>query len=516
MDAYAELKCMSCGGILDATPIDGQFTCPWCGRVQRAVDAEKYVEQAKAEMMAWLSKAIPMGMNIAQTENMDPVARHNIFMTNVKPNLQANLNEYRSGLTTAASNQLIALPYRTFAANSVRHNAKMLFEFDAKAKSVSSLAVDDASKKLVNDAGMVSSVYALTLNNIQLLSKNDVDRYQFLRNNFNAAVDALKDSSDYGILRERYEALAMAAEGMDKIMNGDSRGAKPLLSEAVEKLAVVKKEATADIDYGFMTGAIGKEIIICTSGEMIAGALLMAPDLDAVEVLKTVKNLMDEFDKEESQIGGAYTTLMKRLERNSDLFAGFAKVLAAKAGEPTIRVARGSGSYYIPMWAVDIDYSFVAGSMFKKKGVKVSEMVLVSAVFTTLPSIVNSPREAVTDIFKAMPETTMMQRVKGDQTSISMGGVVKQAFDSSSMVSAESGKVIIPTTTRQEAELLCNSYMDQCKSSHSKLQMGRSVAKELLFVPCDIEGDRVKLNINLDNMAPVKYGDIYTIKEISI
>ena len=516
MDEFAELRCKSCGASLASQPGATSLKCEYCGTVQQVIESQKYSEQAKAEMMAWMSKAIPMGYNLSQTETMDPVARHNIFMNNVKPSLEASLDEYRFGFITAVANQLIAVPFRTIAANSIKHDSKALFEFDARAKSVSALAVDDDSKKLISECCTVSTAYAMTLNNLQLVAKYDAERYHFMYNNFNSAAEALKDSERYDVLRRRFEALAKACDGMTKIMGNNSLEAKNSLSDAVELLGKVKSEAYTNIDFMSMGTAIANEIVACKSALEIAQSLLNSPEIDVTEVLKTVKNVMDEVDKEERSIGGIYSTQMKRPERNSDIFAMVSMILSSKSGEPSINVVKGQGSYYIPMWVLDLKYSFIGGSMLKKKAVEVTETVMVSAMFTTEPKIVDQPRVATTDIFKSMPETTMMQRVKGNQSSISMGGVVTQAYQSAAPTAMSSGKIIVPTSTKQEAEILCNAYMDQCKSTHPKLQMGKSTVKALVFVPCEINGDMIKLSINLDNMVPANFGNVMTIKQLAL
>ena len=90
MEMYEVPRCKSCGGALDVSDESAQYiVCKSCGNVNMRSDAMKALEQAKTEIMSWLRKAIPSGVSITQSENIDPVARHNIFITNVRPNIES-------------------------------------------------------------------------------------------------------------------------------------------------------------------------------------------------------------------------------------------------------------------------------------------------------------------------------------------------------------------------------------------------------------------------------------------
>lgn len=514
------MKCPNCGASDLEDAGNDMIRCPCCGAVQARANAKKYMEQAKAEILAEVSKLIPAGINLAQTENMDPIARHNIFQNSVKSSIDSQYREYKFEYIAALNHQLIAVPFRTLEGIRSKYDSKQLYMFDEKVKSVTPLAVDDTGKSMLKTASALAVSYATVLNNIKLLSEVDHDRYLFMGNNFKISSQALSGLEDFKVVVDRFNALTLACEGFDNLMNGRTAEATSQLKNAQAHLSSVKDEASKSLDYGAMVSSIAKELAAIETGVLISGMLSNAPNLDPSSALLTVKDFMDEINTQESRFatfGGQWTTVLKRTERSNDLFRCFSDVTSEKTGNSVLRIARGTGQYFIPMWAIDLKYSFVTGSLFKKKAVQVTETVLVSAMFMTSKDTFMDPKLAVTDIFGSMPESTFMQRVKGEETSITMGGAVRALVDQSAVgpISAES-KIIIPVTTKQEAEMLCKEYVEKAKTSHPKLTMGNPIANCLVYVPCNIDGNNVRLSIDLQGMAPEKYGNISTLQKLSI
>ncbi|MBQ2486338.1 MAG: hypothetical protein II518_04685, partial [Candidatus Methanomethylophilus sp.] len=88
MDDMIALRCKYCGAPLDASAVkeDSPYiTCSSCGTTQQKMDARAYLDQLMGQVRSWVSQAMPGGMSAAMTQNVDSVARHNIFMTNFKP-----------------------------------------------------------------------------------------------------------------------------------------------------------------------------------------------------------------------------------------------------------------------------------------------------------------------------------------------------------------------------------------------------------------------------------------------
>jgi hypothetical protein len=443
------------------------------------------------------------------------VARHNIFMTNVRPSIESEFRDYRFGFINIASNQLIAMPFRCITNISLKHSSRTLFNFDAKIKSVEPLVVGDDSKAITKTSAGLSLAYAFMINNAGLLKQDLAGRYPLLSRNFSQAAEALDGLGDYQLIKERFEALAILSDGIDNVINNKCQEAAPKLKGGIKLLSDVKTKAQGNLDFGAMVNPITKEEVVGRTVLSIAEAVNRSPELDSGNILTAVQNIVNELDNQEKSCGGQWDVFLKRPERYTDVFTELGKIIDSKAGAGKIKMAKGSDGVLIPFWILEINYSFVTGSI-KKKSVEVKETVLLSALFTTGAETMNNSRNAITDIFSSRPETKFLDGFKGNETSISMGGDVKSLVDSAADGSAVNLKVAVPLSTRQEAELQCNNYLNACKQTHPKLKMGASVAKGLVFIPCKISGTSIQLSANLGSMAPKVVGYSSKIEKMTI
>jgi len=513
---YEVPRCKSCGEALIISDPDAPYiVCRSCGNQNVRSDGLAAAEQIKAEVMTWVRKAMPAGMSITQIENVDQIARHNIFINSVRPNIESEFRDYRFGMINVMSNQLIVMPFRSLTSIVVKHDPKALFTFNAKVKHMEVLAVDDESKALVKLSTGLTHAYALMINNVNLMRENTPGRYGFMSNNFKAAAESLEGLTEYEILKERMEALSVLSEGIGEVIDNKCIVAVDKLKNALSALAKVKEKASGNLDFGSMGTAISKEEVIGKAILSIAEAINRAPELESGTVLVVLSNFIAELDRQEKTSSAKWDIQMKRPERYTDLFTLITKAIGSKAALETIKVVKGSGSFLVPFWVMEIKYSFVTGSMFSKKAVDVSENVLLSAVFTTDKGAMENPSSGITDIFKSRPETKFLDGFKGKETSISMGGGVKNLIDSAQEGYSNNMKIVLPISTRQEAELKCNDYLAACQNSHPKLKMGKAVAKELIYIPCNING-AIKVVPDLSPMSPENNGNAETVKKISI
>ena len=96
MDDMVELRCKYCGAPLDRKDIESDspyITCPSCGTTQQRLDARKYMEQMMGQIQSWIAKTIPGGFAMGSVDNVDPVARHSIYVNSVKPRVDVEINE---------------------------------------------------------------------------------------------------------------------------------------------------------------------------------------------------------------------------------------------------------------------------------------------------------------------------------------------------------------------------------------------------------------------------------------
>ena len=161
-----------------------------------------------------------------------------------------------------------------------------------------------------------------------------------------------------------------------------------------------------------------------------------------------------------------------------------------------------------PFWDVDLKYSFTTGSLFSKKSVVVSEDLMIPATFPLSGDALSDPKRGLTDIFAAAPESSIMERLKGGEQSISGGAGIGRLADSAAENGPGSRTIVLPLCTKTEAERLVSLYLDQCAKTHSKLKLSKPVVKRLVYVPCESSGNGVRLPGAFRGMEPAVVGTI--------
>ena len=153
-----------------------------------------------------------------------------------------------------------------------------------------------------------------------------------------------------------------------------------------------------------------------------------------------------------------------------------------------------SSDYFfsLPVFA-DLKYSFTTGALFSKRTVEVTEDLLVPATFTVFAEALTNPRSGLTDIFSMAPESSIFDRIKGEEDSISGGAGIGRLADSAADNSPGSREVVVPLSTRTEAARLVESYLGQCSKTHSKLRLSKPSVKRLVYIPCARGADGVSL-----------------------
>lgn len=202
------LRCNYCGAPLDGSN-EGKdiIKCKSCGTSQKMIDAKNFLDQILGNVYSWISNAIPTGFDFTHAENVDPIARHNIFVNNVKPILETEYGEYKFNSINLFSNVLVVPPFRTDNCIESLNTAKDVFEFNAKIKSIRDLAIDDESKNLINEVDCISTAYAYILNNLELLAEEKPERFEFMSRNFSEAEKTLEGNEKFLPLKERISGL---------------------------------------------------------------------------------------------------------------------------------------------------------------------------------------------------------------------------------------------------------------------------------------------------------------------
>ena len=494
------LRCKYCGAPLEKQALESDspyITCSSCGTSQQRVDARAYLDQMMGQIQSWISRTIPGGFSMSQSENVDSVARFSIFNNSVRPRIETEYSEYRFATNSLLANPLIVLPFTTDTSAVPAHTSAKAFEFNAKVKSIEALAVDEASKSIVVSAEEMASGYAMLINNTKLLHEDKPGRYTLMANNFTEASAAFRKIKGYGPAADRFQALAGICTGCEKLLNGDGAGSLSYFENGASLLGRVKAAIGTDLTLGIMYQGVEMEITQAKILTDIAGFIIRGVSADPLQTLNTIRKIVS-FNYPKT---GKWGFLLGNKDRFGEVFSNLSKVLAAKSGG-TIPIVPGSGEYLIPFWDVDLKYSFQTGAAWAKKGVEVTEDLIVPADFVIDMQCLNDPRSGVTDIFSIRPEKSILSGIKGTETSISGGEGIGRLSGSAALNSPGGRKIAVPLSTEKEAKKLVSEYLAVCTSQDSKLKLSNPYVKSLIYIPCNIRDGRVEAPNGFGKLVP--------------
>ncbi len=500
MNDMVELRCKYCGAPLDREEIESDtpyVTCQSCGTTQQRLDAKKYMDQMMGQIQSWIAKTIPGGFSMNQSENVDPVARHSIFINSVRPHIEVEITQYRFALNDAISNPLIVLPFTKGEPAKSKHTSTEAFEFDAKLKSVAPLAVDDDSRKCISTGESIAHTYALIVNNSRLLTDTTPGRFALMSKNFRDSAELVSRCQGYEMLSSRLVALSDVCSASDMILNGDVTGCLMMAEKATKELEDAKKDLLTNPRLAMTLRAVDLEIGQCRTLKSVADMVHNGTSRDPLKLL----NIINELSVTTYPSNGQWDRLLTRDERNYELYGYVNDIVTAKGGG-TLPICSGGGTILFPFWDVDLKYSFTTGGLFSKKSVVVTEDLMVPATFTVSASALSNPRLGLTDIFAAAPESSILTRWKGEEQSISGSAGIGKLADSVADNPPGTRSVIVPLCTKMEATRLVELYLTQCASTHSKLKLSKPEVKRLVYIPCSVTDRGIGLPDEFSGLAP--------------
>lgn len=500
MDGMVELRCKYCGAPLDRSDVESDspyVTCPSCGTTQQRVDARAYMDQMMGQIQSWISKAIPGGFSLAQQENVDPIARHNIFINNVKPMLDVEIRDYRFSFDSAMSSPLMVMPFSKGETLKSKHTSTQAFEFNAKLKSIEPLAVDGNDKRIVQEAEDIAMAYALIVNNSKLTIDTTPGRFSLMSKNFKEAAGAVRKHEGYTALATRLDALAEVCNASEMVLNGDTLGCSVGVERAISMFEKSKEGVLSDPRTAMMLRAIDVEL---SQTKTLKGVTDMVLNGTTRDPLKTLE-IVDKVSAIDYPRIGNWSNLLGRADRDAEIYGYIERISSAK-GDGTLPICTGGGDTLYPFWDVDLRYSFTTGSLFSKKTVEVTEDILVPATFTISQNALSDPRKGLTDIFSAAPQSSILDRIKGNEDSISGGSGIGRLTESAAENRPGNRTVVIPLSTRTEAVRLVEEYLKQCSATHSKLKLSSPKVKELVYIPCAMADGGISLPDEFRGLEP--------------
>ena len=267
------------------------------------------------------------------------------------------------------------------------------------------------------------------------------------------------------------------------VLNGDALGCSAKAEEAISELEQAKKELLKNPRLAMTLRAVDLEIEQSRTLKNVADMVNTGMSKDPLKVLNTITGISAIKYPSNPQ----WNNLLNKDERDYELY-GYVKDAVAARNGGTLPICTGGGDTLYPFWDVDLQYSFTTGTLFSKKSVVVSEDLLVPATFPISAEALSNPRSGLTDIFGAAPESSIMNKLKGEESSISGGAGIGKLAESAAENAPGSRTVILPLCTKTEAEKLVGMYLTQCSQSHSKLKLSKPSVKRLIYVPCSMAG----------------------------
>lgn len=483
------LRCKYCGAPLGADDLkdDSPYvTCQSCGTTQQRVDAKAYLDQLMGQVRSWLNKAVPGGAAMGMNSSVDAVARHNIYINNVQPKIDSEFGDYKFGLVSMLSHVMMVMPFSVDASLRPSHTSEKAFEFGAKLKEVEPLAVSDDTAASLTEASGATDAYAVLINNSKLLAEDKPGRYVLMFNNFTTAANDFASMRGYEPAASRFAGLALLAQGCESLLNGDAAGAYGHFEAGSAKLKEAKASLIGNMKVPIMGPALENEIKM---GETLTQLANYVNSMGGTkEVFEAVRKIMTYTYPDTGQWG----YMFKIPARTGKILSAMGDAARARTGEASINVAKGDGDILLPFWYVKLNYSFETGSLWKKKSVTVSEDLLVAADFTIDTGCLNNPRTAVTDVFRNASSPGFLEKLSGNQSSISDGAGIGKLVEGAGPAGTSGRRVVVPLSTKEEAEKLAEEYVRGSASANKQLRLSNPDVKGLVYVPFATAGNGVR------------------------
>jgi hypothetical protein len=518
------LRCKACSAPLPANATGDIIRCEYCGSSQKLVDARAFYDQILGQVNAWVRQAMPAGIGANVSGITDPVARHMVFMNNIRPRLTTEYGEYKFNALNLLSHPLIALPYMTEIGLPISYDPKNVFLFQAKVQSVQPLAVDDESKDLVKETSGLSIAYGYLLNNVSLMRDLRPERYFFMTQNLDAATEAIKDVEKFVPIKERLLALAKLCKALDLISSLKAGESTAHLKEAEEHLAKAEASASQNLEMGIMVQAMRMERSAILSTSYLAQAQIMKSSGNVAEEMYPIVNLLGLLNNLKMNSPPKWQARFIEMSHHEQILKAVADIRAAQSGGGGIRIATGSGNILAPFWAVDIPYTFQTGALWKTQGVEVAESMLISATFPVDQGAASGmdPRAVLTDVFSARERKGFfndgVNRMFGNEKSISGGGVIREIIRNAQPASPSGRKVIPPLSTPQDAIILAQDYIARSiqvdRTIQNQLRLSAPRCTELVFVPAQPDSMRPNVLPWLGILAPSSIGNLGVLSSV--
>ena len=483
------------------------------------MDIEKYISQLRADVYGWVRSLVPSAT--VGVQNVDPVARSQIFEQSIRGEVSSRLNTANMQLTKVGAGPLFLPPYCApflSMASALTGDPKEMLSQGAKFQGLRPFAVSDDQGAFMSGAIATTETVGYLSNVIRIYNGPLQRSYETISRNFASAASALKDDKSRTGGALRMKGLASLSTSTELTIQGDLGKADEKLVESEKFLSaslteVIRQPSIVSWYPGIKaeTGMVGSMRSILQSVQ--GSETYVASHLEA---LSRFEAYVKGFEIARASSGGMLSS-GERLDPETfkEMSASFKDVSLAKAGSPVVN-GLGSGNIWIACWLAEVSYSFETGALFMKKGQGVQERLLVSGTFTMQPHYIqSSPQVLVTDIFSVRSQSSFSDRIMGREKTLTTGTAYSSLTPTK--IRLPFSAPVIPTLcTRAEAEKMANIYLERVRQQlQGKMRIGTPSVNQLVYVGGTINNGWLEVP-GLPRSMFLYLGDANTIRQYSI
>ncbi len=483
------------------------------------MDVEKYISQLRADVYGWVRSLVPSATVGGQ--NVDPVARSQIFEQSLRGEVSSRLNAASMQLMKIGAGPLFLPPYfgpfQSMMAP-ISADPKEMLSQGAKFQGLRPFAVADDQVAFMSEAIATTETLGF-LSNVLRIYKGPAQRsYETISRNFGSAASTLQDDKSRTGAASRMRGLASLSKSTELMIQGDLGKADEKLVESEKYLStslteVIRQPSIVSWYPGIKaeTGMVGSMRSILQS--LQASRTYAANHLD---VLSRFEAYVKGFEIARASSGRTLSS-GEHLDPETfkEISSSFRDVSMAKAGSPIVN-GLGSGNVWAACWLAELSYSFETGALFMKKGQGVQERLLVSGTFTMHPHyILSSSQFLVTDIFSVRSESSFSDRIRGREKTLTTGTAYNSLTPAK--IRLPSSTPVVPAfCTRAEAEKMANIYLERVRQQlQGKMRIGTPSVNQLVYVGGTINNGWLEVP-GLPRSMFLYLGDANTIRQYSI
>ena len=219
---FQELRCPHCGGAITAAGDSQIVKCEFCGTSQQRMNVEKYISQLRADVYGWVRSLVPSAT--VEVQNVDPVARSQIFEQSLRGEVSSRLNSASMQLMKIGSGPLFLPPYsgpfQSMVAT-ISADPKEMLSQGAKFQGLRPFVVADDQVAFMSEAIATMETIGYMSNVMRIYGGPAPRSYETISRNFGSAASTLEDDKSRTGAAMRMRGLASLSKSTELMIQGD-------------------------------------------------------------------------------------------------------------------------------------------------------------------------------------------------------------------------------------------------------------------------------------------------------